>query len=473
MKTFIKYFPLMFFVLLVITNSEISAQVKWRYVGEVKFPAADSGKVQPHLVAVNDNGRLYAASTKVTNAKAHNAVYYADSSDQTMKKFIDYDNNGDSDTLLGNIGSIRGISVLGDLLFISASQPYPKTKPNTVATTYLYTKPDTTSLEKFGFNLNGSGYGTYIDGSAVTKDTFFVAGMPYGGTAIRFYNFSYGSTVAARGSYVAAPTVPTEPGGPNTSGFDVIRDVATVPGGDYMNPETPFYTSRNSVSSSQVTGGIAVWNGGTESAPGSYVGTRVADASSELAFDKNIPYGITIDKNKYLWVAGIDSTRRWVKSYKVTINFAESIDELPSMNSSTTPDPAGAPMLAPCDVALTKDGLTAYVADAGTKTVYKFKYTSATDVKDVKIVSDFSLNQNYPNPFNPSTLISYSLPKGMNIKLSVTNLLGQEVAVLVNGFEQQGKHVQEFKAGNLASGIYYYTLKTETGSVSKKMILTK
>jgi len=309
---------------------------------------------------------------------------------------------------------------------------------------------------------------------AVTKDTFVVSGMPYGGTGIRFFNFGSNTAVSARGAYVPPPSGPVEPGGGNTSGYDVIRDVATVPGGDYSNPETPFYTSRNSLSSTQTTGGIAIWNGGIQSAPGTYTGTRITDAYSDLAFDKAIPYGITVDNKKNLWVAGIDSTRRWVKSYKITVNFAQEAAELPSQNSATNPDPDGAPLLAPCDVALTKDGLTAYVADQSQKTIYKFKYTNAVGVKDeVKPVTDFTLNQNYPNPFNPSTLISYSLPKGMDVKLVVSNLLGQEVTVLANGFEQEGKHVVEFRAGNLASGVYYYTLKTEYGSFSRKMILAK
>jgi len=475
MKTFLRYFPAIIFMALAVMTSNTSAQLAWKYVGEVKFPAADSNIVQPHLIAVSDNGRLYAISTKVTNAKAHNAVYYADSTDAVMKKFIDYDNNGDSDTLVGYCGSIRGIALLGNAIFVSTSQPYPKTKPNTVATLYYYASHDTSKVEKFGYGLPVSaGYGTYIDGLAATKDTFLVAGMPYGGTGIRWYNLSYGSTVSTRGAYVPPPSGPTEPGGANSGGYDVIRDVATIPGGDYTNPETPFYTSRNSLSATQTTGGIAVWSGGTESAPGTYSGTRVNDAIGELGFDKAIPYGITIDKDKNLWVAGIDSTRRWVKSYKITVNYAEPVVELPSKNSTANADPNGAPFLAPCDVALTKDGLTAYVADQAQKTVYKFKYTDATGVKDnASVVNSFTLNQNYPNPFNPSTIVSYTLPKAMNVKLTVTNLLGQQIAVLSNGFEQAGKHAVEFKANGLASGVYYYTLKTEAGTFSKKMLLAK
>jgi hypothetical protein len=474
MKIFLKLLPIAIFILF-IANNKLSAQAQWKYVGEVKFPAADSSVLQPHLIAVNQNGRLFAISTKVTNAKAHNAVYYADSSDNSLKKLIDYNNNGDSDTLTGNIGGIRGIAVLGNDLLITAGQPYQKTKPNTVASLYYYPNQDTTQVQKFGYGFAvSSGYGTYLDGFAVTKDSFAVAGMPYGNTGIRFFNLSYSVTTPARGSYVSPPSGPAEPGGPNTGGYDVIRDVATVPGGDYNNPETPFYTSRNSYSSTQTTGGIAIWNGGTQTSPGTYTGQRITDAASELVFDKNIPYGITVDKNKVLWVAGIDSTRRWVKGYTVTVNFAEPVYELPSKNSSSYADPNGAPFLAPCDVALSSDALTAYVADASQKTIYKFKFTNVTGVKDnANTVYDFKLNQNYPNPFNPSTVISYSLPKATSVKLTVTNLLGQEVAVLINSFQQAGSHTQIFKADNLASGVYYYTLKTESGSISKKMILTK
>ena len=88
-------------------------------------------------------------------------------------------------------------------------------------------------------------------------------------------------------------------------------------------------------------------------------------------------------------------------------------------------------------------------------------------------LSDFQLDQNYPNPFNPSTLISYTLPKAGDVRVVVTNSLGQEVALVSEGYQQAGRHVKEFKANNLSTGIYYYTLITETGRISKKMMLLK
>ena len=72
----------------------------------------------------------------------------------------------------------------------------------------------------------------------------------------------------------------------------------------------------------------------------------------------------------------------------------------------------------------------------------------------------FSLDQNYPNPFNPATKISYSLAEPGKVLLSVYDILGREVAVLVNNEQAAGTHEVSFNAGNLSSGIYFYTLQS-------------
>lgn len=88
-------------------------------------------------------------------------------------------------------------------------------------------------------------------------------------------------------------------------------------------------------------------------------------------------------------------------------------------------------------------------------------------------VKEYSLLQNYPNPFNPSTEISFSLAKSGNVTLTVYNILGSEVAKLVNGFMEAGKHSVNFNAKDLTSGVYLYTIKTDNFTATKKMILTK
>lgn len=85
--------------------------------------------------------------------------------------------------------------------------------------------------------------------------------------------------------------------------------------------------------------------------------------------------------------------------------------------------------------------------------------------------ADLSLAQNYPNPFNPQTSITYSIDKSQQVKLSVYDLLGKEVAVLQNGKQAVGEHRVVFDASKLSSGIYIYRLETEQQTLSKRMVL--
>ena len=98
-----------------------------------------------------------------------------------------------------------------------------------------------------------------------------------------------------------------------------------------------------------------------------------------------------------------------------------------------------------------------------------------TDVKKQPVTgpASYSLEQNYPNPFNPSTVISYSIPKGNTVTLKIFNVLGQEVKTLVNDYRAPGKYTVNFNASNLSSGIYFYTLHAGSYFQVKKMMLLK
>ena len=87
--------------------------------------------------------------------------------------------------------------------------------------------------------------------------------------------------------------------------------------------------------------------------------------------------------------------------------------------------------------------------------------------------SAFSLSQNYPNPFNPSTKISFALPKAGDVKLVVFDLLGREVATVVNEFKTAGNHTVDFNAASLASGVYFYRIEAGDFTATKKMLLLK
>jgi hypothetical protein len=85
----------------------------------------------------------------------------------------------------------------------------------------------------------------------------------------------------------------------------------------------------------------------------------------------------------------------------------------------------------------------------------------------------FALSQNYPNPFNPSTQISYVLAAKGLTTLKVYNIIGQEVATLVNSVETAGSHEVKFDASRLSSGVYFYTLRSGNSIETMKMLLMK
>ena len=93
--------------------------------------------------------------------------------------------------------------------------------------------------------------------------------------------------------------------------------------------------------------------------------------------------------------------------------------------------------------------------------------------KNQSIPEKFGLSQNYPNPFNPVTLIKYDIPKSTQVKLTVYNELGTEVAVVVNKTQPAGNYSIRFDGSNYSSGIYFYKIETPEFVQTKKMILVK
>jgi hypothetical protein len=83
------------------------------------------------------------------------------------------------------------------------------------------------------------------------------------------------------------------------------------------------------------------------------------------------------------------------------------------------------------------------------------------------------LSTNYPNPFNPTTLINYQLPMNSYVTIKVYNVLGREVAALVNEYKAAGKYEVELNASNLSSGIYFYKLSAKNYTSVKKMVLIR
>ena len=123
--------------------------------------------------------------------------------------------------------------------------------------------------------------------------------------------------------------------------------------------------------------------------------------------------------------------------------------------------------------------LTYEAGNKSTSTVYFDDLRTAvfapTDVEqeDGILPTEFVLQQNYPNPFNPATQIKFSVPAASNVKLIVTDILGREVATLVNDELAAGNYNVNFDASSFSSGVYFYSIITDNFKQSKKMILMK
>ena len=89
------------------------------------------------------------------------------------------------------------------------------------------------------------------------------------------------------------------------------------------------------------------------------------------------------------------------------------------------------------------------------------------------IPENYLLSQNYPNPFNPETVIRYSIPQAEEVSLVVYNLIGEKVALLINGNMPAGNHRVTWDASNFPSGIYFYRLQASDFVQTRKMVLLK
>jgi hypothetical protein len=120
-----------------------------------------------------------------------------------------------------------------------------------------------------------------------------------------------------------------------------------------------------------------------------------------------------------------------------------------------------------------------YMNKEQAKSLFEYVLTNKFDevmpVNDLQseIPSSYNLYQNYPNPFNPSTTIAYNLPEEGYVKLTVYNMLGEEITTLVNNVQKAGSYQVWFNAEDFASGVYIYRIETVKYAASKKLILLK
>lgn len=183
----------------------------------------------------------------------------------------------------------------------------------------------------------------------------------------------------------------------------------------------------------------------------------------------------TVDDSYFIDLTGVGNTTRGSinlslnGTFLISMSFSAQQDTSIVVRStfSALPIPAGTHKLR---VSLNNSGLR-----LGTLTFRPL--STSIDEIDNRLPTSFILEQNHPNPFNPETTISFTV--GMQdlasvpVKLSVYDILGREVAVLVDGMVEAGRHQVRFQANSLPSGVYMYILEHSDGVLTNKMILLK
>ena len=128
----------------------------------------------------------------------------------------------------------------------------------------------------------------------------------------------------------------------------------------------------------------------------------------------------------------------------------------------------------PSVLPLTNDAGVIWVGiDGATKKLYWNRYALITKIVINETPVSYSLSQNYPNPFNPTTKINFNVAKNGLVTMKVYNILGKEVATLVNGNYNAGSYSVDFNASKLSSGVYFYSIEVNGFKDIKKMMLVK
>jgi len=220
----------------------------------------------------------------------------------------------------------------------------------------------------------------------------------------------------------------------------------------------------------------------------SILGSELSDWSSIWSFEATDAFVTMYTPNGgELWPMGSEKVIRWetniTDSVRLDLLYGQQV--VRTIVDTTYPNPSAYRWLIPTD--LTVD------------TSYKIIITSITDpsiidtsdasfsitppvdveITNLEVPDEYKLFQNYPNPFNPSTTIRYSIPTQSNVRLSVYNSIGENIADLINANQSGGSYEINWDAGNFASGIYFYSVEaipfdgTEIFRSVRKMILLK
>ncbi len=367
--------------------------------------------------------------------------------------------------------------------------------------------PNTTALYKYNVTTNVWSSGAALPlarvvfATAIVKDTLYaIAGSNGSAYSNTLYKYNINANTWTTGTVLPVATL-----GWNKAVSYQDSLIYCVAGNDGTNPVAAVYvynaiagTWRTGTALPQgcfgggcaITGNTIVYVGGIQGAvPGSvtYKGVISASDRSVITWTTGASYpGGTMWKT--------DMATWW--SSEVIIATGTTGTTSATWWTPATPNPCYSynptTNIWTAKTNLTTPVLGAYVGSVkigtnGYKLIVASGYTGTAAITNTQIFSEqlvgnntpttvpenYSLSQNYPNPFNPSTKIDYSVKANGNVSIKVYNVLGKEVAALVNEFRNAGTYTVNFDASSLSSGVYFYTIQTGGFTDTKKMILIK
>ncbi len=471
-------------IILLAAPGVVLGQSDWTYDPEatIRF-AEDDSLAGPYLATVDTEGGLWVVSSSVDSlwrSNYLNALYYASPGETEFTRVVEFDEG---------VYGPSGITTIGNDIYIS-SRVYDASDPYFPESMIIRLEDgDPSRMTVFDSGSTNEDYGAWLSGIAATSDGYIFSGRSWLVSPVTF-NFSDGAEIEGQYMGLAGDgATPQHPGGNfDPWGSDLIRDLTLIPGGDYSDPTTPFFTSRNNsmYEPERGSGGIAVWTGGTQDDPSGYAAQAVVDFTGDLDLDYRHPYGITMDEDGMLYVAGTDSVRRWVKFFEVDIasGLAMEAGSLPSSTAffDADQDPNGAPFEQPADVAIasqldasdsSRRQDIAYVIDRRGQAAYVFRRSVGVSADQMALAQTFSLEQNHPNPFSDQSTVTYSTSSMGQVELAVYDLLGRQVEVLESGVRNAGKYTVVLDAARYASGVYLMRLQTPSGAESRTIHILK
>ena len=398
------------------------------------------------LIYGTDGGKLY-VYRNVGTATTPSFQYYPDffkiiksSGNNATASLADFDGDGDNDM-------ISGIWSGGIIYFRNDGTPStpvfnPSTAPLTTIDVGSFSTPVFVDIDKDGDYdiisgaLDGQVFLYINNGSTFTQNTTMFSGIDVGWQSI-----------------------------PSVADLDGDGDLDLLVGAE-TGSETKYYTNDGS---NVFTVNTTTFAGVTFP---SYGRPTLADIDNDADYDLII--GDAWGTVKYYRNDGDVRTPVWVR-YDALFAGIE-VDQNPHAGFADLDDDGRKDMI-----------LAEY---NGNFTFYKNLFSPITDIEsenDLTAPDEFVLYQNYPNPFNPSTKIRFSIPsvtlsassraesrdEGAQVQLKVFDILGKEVATLINEEKAAGSYEVEFNASNLSSGVYIYSLKVNGVTISRQMMLLK